>query len=478
MCCSAFVHSTLPQLWLNHVSVKRHHFGAAAQFRKSQDDLASSRYGDEISRLQFAESHVKSALAAAKKGLPTSTEAIAGDLKGLQGVIENNLKRARKDNDLIYLEPVTTSGTLTPIVGARMVQAKLPVEIARPIDCLRASEGTGDRNLPALGRPLFGALVPYGAHLAVSIYEDRKESWWRDNIESKRQELEAICKSTFDSLNLPGALDDLNKPAQSLVPPSLLSRCEDLIASGGVQRLHQLRSEVQRIAAYNSTTVQQARSILEEESAEDAAVRSQFADSRHWTRQTSGDAARGYWSRLDELEKTLQMAGESDAVVHGKMEQWQAQWRVLEGGQAAIEADLPKVGGGQGTLLGTDFNEQGGASAQGKLTASSPIVSTLRKGLENIDDALAELASLATETRSLIRSDDVREKVMHEVARLSASSSGGGGARLDELDLSPEMFEGLFEVEFKKYRTLEREAGALEAKLNQLLDRLAVSVVA
>lgn len=444
--------------------MKRHHFAAASQFRKSQDDLASSRYGDEISRLQLAEGHVKSALAAAKKGLPASSEAIQGDLRGLQGVIEGNLKRSKKDNDLIYLEPVTPAGSLAVVQAARMVQAKLPVEVARPIDCLGAGSGS---DAPSLGRPLFGALVPYGAHLAISVYEDRKESWWRDAVEAKRQELEAVVRSTMESLDLPHVLNDLDSSRAGgnadTVPPSLLSKAHQVQSEGGLPHLEQLRGDVSRMAQLNASILAEARSTLDGEAREDSEVRSQFAGSKHWTRQESSIAGQSYRKRLDELSGTLKMAGESDKVVQSKVDKWLPSWQILEAGEQGIAQSLERLRAEheEGELIPP-------SSRAPKVTSSSPFVRDLRKTLEATEDALAEFASLSGETRSLVRGDDVREKVMRETARLSSGSNDGGAA----LDLGPEAFEPLFAAEFKKYRSLEVEVGHIEASLSNLLQQL------
>ena len=45
---------TLPSGWENHLTVKRWHFAAAAQYRKACDDLGANRYGDEPSSVKFA----------------------------------------------------------------------------------------------------------------------------------------------------------------------------------------------------------------------------------------------------------------------------------------------------------------------------------------------------------------------------------------------------------------------------------------
>ena len=54
------------------------HFEAAAQYRLSQDDLESRRYGNEIARLRVAEGLAKKGLDAGKKGVADS---VSSDLK-------------------------------------------------------------------------------------------------------------------------------------------------------------------------------------------------------------------------------------------------------------------------------------------------------------------------------------------------------------------------------------------------------------
>ena len=52
--------------------IKKAHFAAAAQYRRSIDDLAANRYGEEIGRLKLAESTIKKALETSKRGVPAS----------------------------------------------------------------------------------------------------------------------------------------------------------------------------------------------------------------------------------------------------------------------------------------------------------------------------------------------------------------------------------------------------------------------
>jgi len=52
---------SLVKEWLAQIETKRWHFDAAAQFRKSMDDIETNMYGHELARLQQA-------LSSAKKG--------------------------------------------------------------------------------------------------------------------------------------------------------------------------------------------------------------------------------------------------------------------------------------------------------------------------------------------------------------------------------------------------------------------------
>lgn len=57
------------QSWLNHVTYKRYHFAAVAQYRKSCEDSANNRYGDELGRLHVAQKYVDLGLKTPKKGV-------------------------------------------------------------------------------------------------------------------------------------------------------------------------------------------------------------------------------------------------------------------------------------------------------------------------------------------------------------------------------------------------------------------------
>lgn len=85
--------------WLHHSSVKHHHFAAAAQYRMACDCLEKRKYGEEVARLADS-------IVCANEGIKEIkyvNKAVASELQLLKSTVTECLKRAEKDNDLIYL---------------------------------------------------------------------------------------------------------------------------------------------------------------------------------------------------------------------------------------------------------------------------------------------------------------------------------------------------------------------------------------
>lgn len=87
--------------WIHHMSAKHHHFAAAAQYRAACDCLEKRKYGEEIARLTDAVACVNEGLKEARGTY--LNKAVLEDLNGLKKRVEEDLKRAERDNDVIYL---------------------------------------------------------------------------------------------------------------------------------------------------------------------------------------------------------------------------------------------------------------------------------------------------------------------------------------------------------------------------------------
>ena len=65
--------------WIAHIEAKHHHFTAAAQYRKSVDDLEANRFGHEVARLMTAHGRAKLGYDTARKNLVSKP--VLDDLK-------------------------------------------------------------------------------------------------------------------------------------------------------------------------------------------------------------------------------------------------------------------------------------------------------------------------------------------------------------------------------------------------------------
>jgi programmed cell death 6-interacting protein len=81
------------------------------------------------------------------------------------------------------------------------------------------------------------------------VYDDRKDTLVRE-LDGKREELDGLAASTLQSLNLPGAIQALERPVG--LPPSLLSKAEEVDATGGTRRIKSLLEDVSRLSKANA----------------------------------------------------------------------------------------------------------------------------------------------------------------------------------------------------------------------------------
>lgn len=85
--------------WIHHTTAKHHHFAAAAQYRQACVCLEQRKYGEEVARLRDSMLCVNEAL----KESRYINKIVLEDLNSLKNRVQEDLKRAEKDNDLIYL---------------------------------------------------------------------------------------------------------------------------------------------------------------------------------------------------------------------------------------------------------------------------------------------------------------------------------------------------------------------------------------
>ncbi len=78
--------------------------------------------------------------------------------QSLAAVLTSCLKRAIRDNDLVYVSPIPPPSQLPIITPATMVKLTIPPEVSNSLEWVMKDKGG----------PLFSGLVPYGVHVALS----------------------------------------------------------------------------------------------------------------------------------------------------------------------------------------------------------------------------------------------------------------------------------------------------------------------
>lgn len=418
--------------WIHHMNSKHHHFAAAAQYRAACDSLDKRKYGEEVARLRDSLSCVNMALGEARH----VNKAVLGDLNGLKNRVSEDLKRAEKDNDTIYLQPEPTKSELPALDRASMVQARVPKEVSDSQDML------GDRG--ELGKPLFAKLVPYSVHVAASIYADRRDRLVNNTIIA---ELEAMTQSIHDllsSLNLPGSLQALEKPLG--LPPGLASHAEEVRQSNGVHRLHSTIADTEKIKANNRTMYQEGIALLRTEASEDEAARRKFGTDR-WNRPAAAEVMPKLYAQVNDIEAYLQQADGSDKMIQQRLRENESLIRLLGGSDRDLEDYVP-------------------SSRRATMTAKvEREANALRASLNEINRFESRRRKKIEALRTKAKEDDVNPDLLKEAARLERE--------FPMMPVQASQFEPLFDTRLQRYDTDRNELKKEEAEQQRLLDRVA-----
>lgn len=312
--------------WLHHMSAKQHHFAAAGQYRQARECLEKRKYGEEVARLRDSIACVNEAL----KEQRWINRVVLGDLNGLKNRVSEDLKRAEKDNDMIYLMPVPSKSDLKLLGRADMVSAKPPKDVAEGVSML----GEGQ----PFGPPLFAKLVPYSVHIAASIYSDRRDRLINNTIIAEMEAMTARLHDLLQSLNLPGSLQAIEKPLG--LPPSLVSKAEELRQQDGLYRLKRTMEDIAKLKSSDHNIFGEGRSLLITEKEEDDRARSRYGTDR-WNRPTSDIAGQKYFSQATEIEGYLKSAASSDTLVENKLKESENVIRILTGTNRDLESYVP-----------------------------------------------------------------------------------------------------------------------------------------
>ena len=376
---------TISTEWIHHMAAKHHHFAAAAQYRQSLDCLGKRKYGEEVARLKDSLACVNEALKESK----WINRTVLGDLNGLKNKVTEDLKRAEKDNDIIYLLPVPPKSELKTLDRANMVAAKPPKEVVDGITLL-GPDGP-------FGSPLFAKLVPYAVHQAASIYLDRRDRLVNQSILTDLENMTDKIRDILQSLNLPGSLQALEKPLG--LPPSLVSKAEELRQQDGLYRLKRSVEDISKLRLNDQSILQEGVDLLKAEKFEDDRVRNKYGTER-WTREPSEVALKKLYDQSAALQGYLNSAASSDDLVKTKIRSHESVFHVLTGTNRDLESYIP-------------------SSRVAHLTPQIERASTqLRSVLNDITRIETRRKRKGQALKDKAKADDVNPALLSEAARL------------------------------------------------------------
>ena len=393
--------------------------------------MDKQNYGEEVARLRDSLICVNEAL----KESRWINKIVLGDLTGLKARVSEDLRRAEKDNDIIYLLPVPPKSELTTLGRAGMATARVPEEVSNPSSTL----GDGGK----LGQPLFARLVPYAVHIAASIYEERKNRLVNSSIIEELEGLTNKLRDLLQSLNLPGSLQALEKPLG--LPPSLTSHAEEIRQQDGLHKLRRSVRETTTLKENDTNIFKEAVEFLRSEAAEDDRAKLKHGTDR-WTRHFSKRAGEKLYSQVNEIDGYLKSAASSDELVKSKVKDYEKTLQVLSGSDRDLEEYVPSS----------------------RRAAMPPAVERAAYDLRNTLNEVSRLESRRKKqiekVREKARFDDINQVILAETARLERE--------LPMQKIEPAQFENLFEERLERYTEDEKIISTESEKQDKLSSQI------
>lgn len=445
---SAVKSEAVSSAWIHHMTAKHHHFAAAAQYRAACDCLEKRKYGEEVARLKDAVLCVNEGIKETKGGY--LSKLVVEDLNALKRKVEEDLKRAEKDNDMIFLSkslsifPVNARLTSVDVVPpkselkilerANMAVARVPKQVSDPYEFF------GDK--AEFGPALFSRLVPFSVHLAISIYEERRDRMVNQNLIQELETLTEEVHNVLATLGLPGSIQALEKPLG--LPPQLVQHAEEIRQADAVNRIQKSFIGIDKLRAADMAIFEEGVTALAAEFDEDQQLRAKYGTDR-WSRPDGKTDPQGakLWNHVTEIESYFESSSSSDGVVREKFAANEDLLRILSGPDRGIQNYVPSA-------AQSDMREELRTS-MGKLrSAYSDAVrleSRRRRKVESLKDSA--------------RRDDIKPEILKEAARLERT--------YPTTSIVPAHFEDFFDKRLDKLYEPEVEALHKEAKEQEQL---------
>ncbi|KAL0912401.1 hypothetical protein M5K25_018369 [Dendrobium thyrsiflorum] len=390
--------------WISHIQLKAAQFYAEACYRCSLELHGKEEIAEEIARLKIG----INALTDAKKSVKGIAAPLLDAVSRLEGHMNQNLERAIKENDRVYLMRVPPASSLISLPAASLVK---PVPMTEVLDASKER--------------LFSNLVPDNSTKSLSRYTEIVDDIIRTQAEKLQQGSE-ITRVKLKELDLPDSILALD--GSFSLPMDLKEDVEAVQISGGPAGLEAELQQLTDLRRVNQELLVQTEELLQKEANEDTQFRTQFGTK--WTRPQSSTLTKNLLDRLNRFAANLKQAAESDARIERSIRDHSTFMSILD--RRPIESALPNLAR---PIMSLDNNEDA-------------IVGALKQSLRQLENLGAQRAGLEDMLKEMKRKDDILPKLL--------ATSGS--------------HEDLFKKEIAKYDSIREEiAQNIEAQEQLLL---------
>lgn len=315
-----------------------------------------------------------------------------------------------------------------------MATARTPPQVANPIDYL------GDH--AELGPALFSKLVPFSVHVAISIYEERRDRMVNQSIIQELETLTEKIHTLLSSIGLPGSLQALEKPLG--LPPSLIQHAEEIRQSDAINKIQRSFVDIEKLRSNDWAIFEEGKAALTAEEEEDEQLRLKYGTSR-WRRPASEADPSGskFWAAINEIGGYFQNSASSDEAVREKF---------------AANKDLLEILSGSNQALMNYVPSSTPVETSDDLKAS---VGRLRSVYNDILRMESRRRKKAESVREAARRDDIKPDILKEAGRLERTYT--------TTPIQTVHFEEFFEKRLDKLYEPEIVAVELEAQEQEKL---------
>lgn len=286
--------------WIHHITVKKAHFEAVAQFRSSIIAVSNSKYGEEVARLETAKQIIESV----SSNLKFVNEIVASEFNGLKSAVLDTLKQAEKDNDLIYLQPVPKK--LAPITKLSGVKEMDISDIETPFKTIAKG---------GFGKLLFKDLLPFKVIQISQAFKERQEGYLNDHLVTPIKALNNIIDRVVMERDITNSIEKYTGGGRNSkkveIPEILIGYNEEIKSSGGIKSLVATINDISKLSSDSKDLIEGCKERLRIENEEDELLRFKQG-AKHWNRPSSNEAGALLLKRIYELENYQKQAKTGD----------------------------------------------------------------------------------------------------------------------------------------------------------------------